>query len=54
MESEGKKKEAVPVLELPGCKAHGHGGKCPIAWCRKNRGNWCRDSKGQWCQWRNA
>jgi len=47
-----KKHVQQPKVDLPGCKARAAGDLCPVAWCRKARGNWCRDKNGRWCQWR--
>lgn len=38
-------------VDLPGCKAYGAKDLCPVAWCRKARGEWCRNKNGKWCQW---
>lgn len=41
----------IPVV-LPGCLAYGRGSGCPVAWCRRNRGDWCKNVHGVWCEWR--
>ncbi|MBL4901079.1 hypothetical protein JYT85_01435 [Desulfocapsa sp. AH-315-G09] len=42
------------MVGLSGCKAYGAKDLCPVAWCRKARGDWCKDKKGQMCRWGNV